>query len=125
VRAEAVQVDLDQVGVRGANAALLAQILLPVRPGRFVARAEEFDDGDNAIAARAVDDFEKGFARGVGLRIDHERLALGGAFSGIARGDREARQEGHSALKGTQLVVMGRKQVHQIAQDMGARNGLT
>src|SRR5258708_1543965 len=82
VGAEPVQVDLDQVGIRAADFALLAQVLLPVRPGRFVARAEEFDDGDDSIAAFAVDDLDKGLGGAIGLGLYQERLRDGSARCG-------------------------------------------
>src|SRR5947209_11247350 len=43
-------------------------------PGGLVARAEELDDGDDTIAALAVNDFEKGFGHRLGFRLDEERF---------------------------------------------------
>ena len=77
VRLKGEVVPIPPAPTRVRRLVLLALVLLSVGTGRLVGRAKEFDDGDNAIAARAVDDFEKGFGDGLGLGLDEERLRHG------------------------------------------------
>jgi hypothetical protein len=76
---------ISTVSVRGTNLTLLAQVQIPIGPGRFVGGAEEFNDGDDAVAAGAVDDFEESFRERLGLGLDKKGLRHG--HRGFVAGD--------------------------------------
>ncbi len=106
--AEAVQIDLDQIGVGGADFALLAHVLLAIRVQRFAAGAEEFDDGDDAVAALPVDDFEEHLGHPIRLGLDEERLLHGDAdfrlrFQAALRGEFDHAHVGKEWMIGDSL----------------------
>ena len=93
------QVDLDDVHTRAAVVLQLLSILLVQLSRAIVPRAEEFDDRDDAVAARRVDDLHEA----INLRLVEEGnehgIENGRAGNGSGRGTAAFRFHNRTSLR--------------------------